>query len=372
MANAETYNNFLDVMLKSVPEIGEKEAQKELKKCLIYRNKLFKKIEEYRGKYSKNGASPEKLKEHITERLNSGEISQLEFQEMYALLTNNNQGRKTLESQTALFKIYFKEKNDNARLQELAELKENYDSCRNKIIESHMNDVIAIAKKHMRYGANLGDLISAGFNGLIYAIADYKPKKGGFRVHAYSWIEGLISRFYQDHLILHVGTKNEISRYQKVIREYKGGHDGKNPPLEKVAKKLKLSLERINYLAKAADYSTLSLDMIITDSEKTMENVILAEDKEIDNSIVNEDIKRFLDNINGREKEIIYMLFDHNYMQEYIQGNRASTKKGVRTLQEVGDILGISRERVRQIRENIFKKLKEEIKKERLKNYLTQ
>jgi RNA polymerase sigma factor (sigma-70 family) len=321
-------------------------------------------------KYSKNGASPEKLKEHIAKRLNSKEISQIEFQEMYDFLSKSQKGRKTLESKTVLFKIYFKEKKMNAKLQELTELKENYDIYRNKIIESHIRYVINLAKSRMRNGTNLGDLISAGCNGLIYAIAGYNPKKSGFMTYAHNWIESSINRSSKDHLILHIGTKNEIAKYWGVVIRYKKEHEGKNPPLEKVAKEMRCSLEKTDRLAKAAEYSTLSLDMTIGDNKETLENFIPAEDKEIDGPIVNEEIQKFLGKVvKGREKKIVYLLFSHNRPREDEKNNRKSMKKRVRTLQEVGDILGISKERVRQIKAGIFNKLKREINKDKISKY---
>ena len=209
-----------------------------------------------------------------------------------------------------------------------------------------------MAKKYAGKKMSLLDIIQEGNYGLMRAINKFDYNKGfKFSTYATWWIRQSISRAIaeQDRTIrvpVHmVDSLNKFKRaYSKLVQEL-----GYEPDKKLLAKKFKISLEQVEeYLKLAQD--TVSLDTPVGENEDTL-LVDLLEDRYNDtpeesyqNKIMNSEIYKALDTLTNKEKVVIEMRYG------LIDGTTY-------TLDEVGAVYGVTRERIRQIESSAIKKL---------------
>lgn len=236
----------------------------------------------------------------------------------------------------------------------LKRIKENNDEeAKNKLILSNLRLVISVAKKSLGNGLPLIDLISEGNIGLLKAIEKFDSTKGHrFSTYAVWWIRQSIKKS-----IINIGRDiripsykhEQLSKVNKLINEYVY-ENGENPPIEYIASKLKLKPSKVTLLINEFQ-DVVSFNETIGDNI-FLEDVIGKEDDVEENIIKEEQISEMRhllnDILTDREREILELRY-------------GLYNSKIHTLKEIGEILKITRERVRQIEKKAITKLKRQL-----------
>lgn len=250
---------------------------------------------------------------------------------------------------------------DTSKLEDFIYWEQQRNRAKCAIIEANVRLVVSIAKKYILRGMEIIDLIQEGNRGLIKAVENFNYRKGyKFSTYATWWIRQAISRAINDKSKTIRIPANTLDLVNKTIRfckkwvtEY--GHE---PTHEEIADSLGCSVGKVRM---ALEYSAdpISLDMEIgADGGATVGEYI--EDKKAEDPAqrvslirLREDIRKVLDSLHEKEKEILIMRFG-------LDDGR------IKTLKEIGEAFNISRERVRQIETKALSKLKHPSRTRRL------
>jgi len=222
------------------------------------------------------------------------------------------------------------------------------------LVEANLRFVVSIAKQYANQGVALEDLISEGNVGLIRAARGFDEKRGcRFITYAVWWIRQAILQTLAENsriVRLPLNRVNELYRMGRATREL--GHSlGRAPSSEEIAGALDMSRKNIEGMLSI--HSThLSLDRPVFDgSDKTFQEMMASPGNETPEDAVAEDslrssVSEMLCALDMREKTIISLFFG-------LSTNRRHT------LAEIGRTMGISRERVRQLKNRAIEKLQE-------------
>ncbi|XP_022896521.1 RNA polymerase sigma factor sigB-like [Olea europaea var. sylvestris] len=237
--------------------------------------------------------------------------------------------------------------------------------CKDKMIKSNIRLVISIAKYYQGVGMNLQDLVQEGCRGLVRGAEKFDASKGfKFSTYAHWWIKQAVRKSLSDQsrtirLPFHMV---EATYKVKEARKQLFNENGRQPDNEEVAEATGLSMKRLNAVLftpkaprsldqKIGINQNLKPSEIIADPEaETAEDLLIKE-------FMKQDLAKVLDTLNPREKQVIRWRFG-------LEDGR------MKTLQEIGELMGVSRERIRQIESCAFRKLKNKKRTKHLQQYV--
>jgi RNA polymerase primary sigma factor len=251
---------------------------------------------------------------------------------------------------------------------ELAErINEGDEVALEKLTQANLRFVVSVAKQYQNHGLSLSDLINEGNVGLMKAAKRFDPTKGfKFISYAVWWIRQSILQAILEYSRLVRLPLNKVNLYSKVkdardsfIQEFE-----REPSVAELADAVGVTVKEVEDILENGAHH-LSLDAPIgkdEDSSGTMLDVYIEEDNEspdldvMEESLQNE-LKYGLSTLSPREMDILKFYFG-------IGDDEAMT------LEEIGDRLGLTRERVRQIKERALRRLRKKVNKGTLRSYL--
>lgn len=248
---------------------------------------------------------------------------------------------------------------------ELAQrIRQGDEEARNRLVQANLRFVVSVAKQYQNQGLSLPDLINEGNIGLVKA-ADKFDETRGFKFISYAvwWIrQSILQALAEQSRIVRlplnqVGSLNKIT---KALSQFEQLHQRK-PSAEELAEVLDIPTDKIAEALKMPGRH-VSVDAPFADGEdNSLLDVMVNEDApNADRGLLNEslatEIDRVLEALSEREREIIRKCFGIGVPEM--------------TLEEIGDEFGLTRERVRQIREKAIQRLKKAPRSALLKSYL--
>ncbi len=258
--------------------------------------------------------------------------------------------RNLPSSERSAIKIYLQEIGKTPLLKpseevELAAMiKNGSHEAREKMIKANLRLVVKIAHDYANFGLPLLDLISEGNIGLIKAVERFDPNKGGkLSTYAAWWIKQSIKRALANQsktIRLPVHLVDKIARIRRTANELEE-ELGRVPTDDELAHVLEMSVNKIAHL-KSVSVRPTSLDAPVGEDEGTRFGDLIGDENSINpldslkNKSLLNDLNSMLDSLDQREADIIRMRFG-------IGGDKP------KTLEEVGELFGITRERVRQL-----------------------
>ncbi len=240
------------------------------------------------------------------------------------------------------------------------------EEARQKLLEANLRLVVSIAKRFVGHGMALLDLIQEGNLGLLKAVEKFDYRMGcKFSTYATWWIRQFITRSISDQartIRLPVHMAETVNRMSRVTRQLVQDL-GREPTEEEIAEKLKISVQSVRDIRRFAQ-DPLSLEMPVSDEEDASLGDFLPDKGNlmpadaVENILMKEQISEVLSTLTQREQEVLRLRFGLDDGQQ-------------RTLEEVGSIFHVTRERIRQIEAKALRRIRNSpARKQKLKDYL--
>ena len=235
----------------------------------------------------------------------------------------------------------------------------------NKLTTTNLRFVVSVAKQYQNQGITLQDLINEGNVGLIKAAKRFDETRGfKFISYAVWWIRQYILQAIADQSRIVRLPLNQVGVINKIKKETARLEQQlkRVPTTEEIAEAIDLPVYKVSEIMKMNTHPQ-SIDSPISPNEETrfVDIFVHDNDEDTDTLLMQEslasEIHDLLNTLPEKEKEVLMLFFGIGTSHEH-------------TLDEIGDILELSRERVRQIKERALKRLRQNTKNKNLKGYL--